>query len=459
MKTKMDKLKTAGLLGWTSRQLGEWTISDYKEKMDLLREIDDEIQDKKDQIKSSLKSAKASVKSHRLVDFAIHVGRLNKNLKEIAEVGKEIKKVQEEALLEFEGEHEEEFPDDLGFSADDGKIAQAGAWDDLKRRVSGGDWARRWTAKKLLAKDREKRDKLIERFLKTLDTKVENILHFIGNLRSARRNGEIGEYIEILGKIGREQKEIHGGFKTIYDNHLKDLVQAAYNEAKEKEENRKEQEPAQEETPMQEASPMEYNPGGFPDLVPDNIPDTTKDAPLSSAFFEPQAPAPAPAPASAPAQVPAQENRPLTHEEIVQRLRPSVYHRNPAPPPQATYPGDSYRPAHGRADVEEESPITQRSSGQSSVAPVASEEPAESSQWPDMSPETISKRYTVQEPGQQLFLPLNQAQNLEFLQGLAKLAESKDIYLMAGMIADYSEYVDDETSDKLLALAEKILDA
>jgi hypothetical protein len=190
------------------RMFGEGLISDYAEKMSVLREVDNNIEAWSKELSLLLEQMEASFKSKRLVDLATLAHSINEKLKNVSLEGLKVKQLTDEALKEFESEQEFDLPKEL-------YKKQAGLWSDLTRK---------WVAKKLETQNRIKRNKDLERFISVSKNLLNSIQELINQLHKHRAYGEIGKYLDILAKISLKQKEFENSFKKVYNEHLRSFV-------------------------------------------------------------------------------------------------------------------------------------------------------------------------------------------------------------------------------------------
>lgn len=197
------------------RYLSEGLISDYSEKMDLLRKVDDQISVWTDDLDHLVSGAEKSLKNSRLVDLALYLNQINQRLLNVEEGGKELKEVSEKALKEFEKERESDFDLEGVFSAGDGLESSAGLLDN---------WKRKWLSEKLRGKTHKERNFALKNLVNYSRNTVKRVKEVLDDLSTARNNGEIGEYIERLGKISKIQKEFDATFRPVFTTYLKPLV-------------------------------------------------------------------------------------------------------------------------------------------------------------------------------------------------------------------------------------------
>ena len=254
------------------RGIGEGLIGDYKEKMNLLRYVDDRIFEWMEDVDDRYKQMQAALKGNRFVDLALLLADFNNRLKKIEIAGKHVKKLNEKALEEFEenNEYAKQFtPEGIEdtFKADDGIVSEAGYFSDLKRK---------YVMKKLQGEERKKRFLALSKFLADLKTLILRVKESLNLMSKARASGEIGQYIDRLKVVEKEQNNFEKMFFPIYNTYLKSIVDRVVE--KEKQRN-KENEKVVEETKPILQQPQEQSPE-------QQIPETVQKS--KSEYIEPQ---------------------------------------------------------------------------------------------------------------------------------------------------------------------------
>ena len=220
-----------------TRWMGESIIGDYKDKMDKLREVDSRIREwTKDfdkfifNINRELKNA---LNSNRFIDLAKLLAELNQTLKNVSIAGKEIENLEEDSFQDFDTEHDEYLDPEL-FNSNDGFVSEAGFFSDLKRK---------WVANKLETKKREQRKIALQRLVSYAKTIIGHVNFYLDEMDKARAYGQIGNYINNLNKISKEQKNFEKMFKGVYNTYLKNMVEQVLSKQKiENEESNKKEE-------------------------------------------------------------------------------------------------------------------------------------------------------------------------------------------------------------------------
>lgn len=204
-----EKFTPSGLV----RMMGEGIFSDYKEKMNLLREVDNNIYEWAKELDDKVKEARKAAKDRRYVDVAVILGQLNNRLNSIRNEQKRVQEVADEAIKEFELKHNK-YPIPEG-----GQVIQAGWFDDKKRE---------WMLRRFENKAREQRRLAVNTLIDSTAVTVNNVKAYVKELGKARASGDIGKYLSILKDISLEQQKFLGKFRPVYNAHLQPLVEAAY---------------------------------------------------------------------------------------------------------------------------------------------------------------------------------------------------------------------------------------
>lgn len=221
-----------------ARLFGESIISDYKEKMEHLRRIDDQIYDWTKDIQGILKNimyVRKSVSKNdptRLIDIAILLGSLNKKFRQIKEVGNYLEDITEEARKELEQKYKEELPED-GEHIYDLSPKEKEDLAQYKKEAGIKDLFRNKFYERLTRKkENQRRDAILKLIDNAADT-VGYVQKKLKELGLARSSGRIGEYIDTLKDIGKKQEAFEAKFAKIYNEYLKELVEGAIKVEKE----------------------------------------------------------------------------------------------------------------------------------------------------------------------------------------------------------------------------------
>lgn len=391
------------------RYLSEGLISDYAEKMDLLREVDDQISTWTDDLDSLVKGAERSLKNSRLVDLALYLNQINQRLVNVETAGKKLKEVSEKALNEFEKETELGIPLDGAFSADDGLESSAGFLDN---------WKRQWLADKLRNKTHKERNFALKNLVNFSRNTVGRVQDVLEHLAKARHTGEIGEYIQELSKISELQQKFQATFQPVFKTYLKPLVDEVIT---------KEQEQRELKNTVKEELDRKPDLGTLdPEVDTHRIPMEELKTP----------------------------DLPIPQEPVVQ-----------APPPELgtldfpeDHPTTSAKPT-------KEAPITQPSNSElfpeltprQKSSPIPKIEKYEDT--PVAEPTEYQKEIEEGMKAASTILQLRAHRN--FIVELVKAAKQDDPYLLANMLISYAGKIEDSNlsqSLKLVALAEGIID-
>lgn len=399
--------------GW-ARMFGESLISDYKEKMQILRQVDDKIFDWSKDLDNIVKELQRAFKASRLLDVALLIGELNKKLNNIQIAGAEVKQIAEKAIKEFESERE------TTLAADD-MIVEAGAWSDFKRE---------WVAKRLETKERKVRNLAIKTVIDKADLTVKKVQKYVKELGRARAEGNIGQYLVVLRLIADEQKSFANTFLPVYKKYLNNMVEKALQDEKE------EQKIEIKEPVESTSEPMKIAP-----FVPEKTPEKT---------LEVKAPVVEEAVKKNPADLGVLEMPKETVET------PNSVNMDRPEPVTESMPGDKVINSIEPVTVPVESDAVETVNVDSrleNLSPEGAEKAEPEKEEEEKSPETVLSSGVVRAG-----LRGNHAKFVECLQ---KLAEHNDPGLLVKAILDYSEVIENtdlNSSLKLLAIAEGILD-
>jgi len=442
MKTWMrEKLLPSG---WT-RGIGEGLIGDYKEKMEVLRYVDDRIYEWMDDIDDRYKAMQAALKGNRLVDLALLLADFNGLLKQVNSAGKEIEQLSEEALTEFDLGEKDEFgnqtgysskftPEQMeqGFKADDGIISEAGYISDLKRK---------WVAKKLQDKARKDRSVALNKFLANLKVLIGRIKISLDKMSQFRAAGDIGKYTDQLRVIEKEQKNFEGQFFPIYNKYLKSLVDRVI--AQEKARNKENEELVSEQETANQEQPQNSGPPPLPPEIPN-----LEEEDIDQSLFENSA-----------ETVMPEEKQKRTSKEKKEKAPPSI---PPLSVPIEEPPVLDRRVIRSPADLkvepeEPQKPAQPKTSRKKKIQPTqqpASETQPQITSIPEQKPEEPKKESSLVE------IAIQKKANANFIHELAKASSADDPMLIVRMILKYAEDIEDsqpENSIALIELAEQIL--
>lgn len=203
------------------RWMGEGLIKDYKQKMDILRQVDDNLNMWTEGLDNAIKDMEKAFKAKRIVDVYTIGHYINKNLENINQKLKEVNTLSEEALEQFSVKEPRltdkdiaKYYSDKG-SAEDGLTSEAGIMDFYNRKK------REWVANKLKTQKYNEMIKKIEFFFNSSKQIVEKIKEKLDVAGSYRRSGDIGKYLDQMsGKDGvaaLQQQFIKLYSKTYYD--------------------------------------------------------------------------------------------------------------------------------------------------------------------------------------------------------------------------------------------------
>ncbi|HVI40976.1 MAG TPA: hypothetical protein VM577_09970 [Anaerovoracaceae bacterium] len=209
--------------GW-ARGLGERLIGGYKEKMEILRGVDDRVYEWLSDFKQVVNQMRRAAEANRLVDVAILLHNLNTKLNNVKQISGEVKKLEDSDVAPFEKEHEGVLPEEDLFSVDDnGFVSEAGMWSDFKRR---------WVAKHLESKERRERSMAIRSLITTAETVADDVEKYLSEMSKARASGDIGAYVDVLNRVSKKQIEFKSKFVPVYNKYLAPVVNKVKEERK-----------------------------------------------------------------------------------------------------------------------------------------------------------------------------------------------------------------------------------
>ncbi len=206
---KREKVSVAGI----RRMFSEWISPSYKDKMLRLRDIDESIREWAKILKITVRELKKAFKAGRIVDVAILFARLNKNIKTLVEVGGGVKDIYEEAISEFEAEHELTDYDIL--KELHGKKESA-FWGDLARKHIGS---------KFYGKELRERNFAVRQLISKAEHVYRIVEGYLDEMKSARNKGDIGRYVDMIKNISDKQKEFEESFIPVYNKYLRKSVE------------------------------------------------------------------------------------------------------------------------------------------------------------------------------------------------------------------------------------------
>jgi hypothetical protein len=413
------------------RNFGEGLMSDYKSKMQTLRQVDNRVAHWLGDLGSYVKRMEKALSANHLMDLVGLLAQVNHKLKNAINDGKEVSNLSQEALQEFDEGPSGMLPD---FSEElDEKLAQTQgqlskeSWDWLDRKK------REWVARRFEDKEREKRrialSKLVDITRQTV-LEVQEQLEVLGKARAA---GQIGAYIDGLRKISAIQKKFHAQFSPIYVKYLAPIVRRIkQREEAEKsiKEVKREPAPALEEgvaDPKTESMPM---PGGNSGPISSGPP--TPSGSIEVDFDEPS----------------HSGERQTMRSEQISSLRPSAPVEPLVPSLQVAAP----------PPVSELPPVPESVVVPSSPVVPLPPPPAEPSpKAPKAKKPRKKKEEKAASTAEQVWL--KQA-NTKFYQELEQAAQQNNPYLLGWMLTKHAELiaeVDEDQSVELLQIAESIL--
>jgi len=215
------------------RMFSEGLIGSYKDKMEVLRRVDNGVAVWLKDLDGLVKEMKEASKNSRYIDVAIILSKIDKRLLAVREAGKEIKQLTDAEIAPFDLEHKKDLSNEKLF-ADDGLSSEAGMFGDMKRR---------FVADRLETQVRAERKMAINSLVDKTQQLVNSIKEKYSDLGKARAKGDIKGYIDTLANISISQREFQQYFTPVYKKYLQPLVDRAQEERRMlQEENLKKQE-------------------------------------------------------------------------------------------------------------------------------------------------------------------------------------------------------------------------
>jgi hypothetical protein len=388
---------------WTTEKI----FSGYQEKMDILREIDDQIKNWTKDLDNALDRAKESKKLGKPLDVIFWLGQINNRLKLVSDKKSQLSDIQDKDTDEYFQETEHGLQDDYFQSGED-KIVQAGIIDDTKRKITT------WKIERMYKKRLEEQKRALITLLNLASNTVARVDNFLAHMSKARANGDISLYIQFLGKISEQQSKFELEFKSIYDRQFAPMI------ARIKENKKLEEERSKKIT--EEANQRE------------------KDR-LDKLVEPPQSILPVTQPMSA---IP-----PTEPKSLLVNIPPILL---PTPPTPELEPDTTI--FERKTPDPNSSKIIDLSTPESQDFPESDMKPTKKVEDLDISPETIRSAKS------NIIKMIIKNNHDKFHKELEKAAIKNDPYLLAAMLMTYSQKIDEidpEKSLELLSIAEGIL--
>ena len=393
-----EKVSVAGI----RRMLSERFSPEYREQMQTLRETDDVIRAWSNALKDTVKELKKAFRAGRIIDVAILFARFNKHLHTVVDIGKDVEVFYERSLAEFESGHELDDLSDI---------------EELGGKTAGvvGDLARKYIAKRIYNKEIKERNMAIRRLISKAELVYKTIDTYLDEMKSAKKAGDIGKYVDYLRKISAKQKGFEAEFLPAYNRYLKRSIDLM----KEREAAKPQKGEIKGDGPVPN---LPIDVPGKPQEVSAPVPLVTKvqEGPVTQDIdATPFAPT---------VNAPAMFERPVQPEigvEMAKSEPPTGITRRPLPPVEPVEPQEE---ADAPDTFDDYAPLTQRSGSSK-----------------------LEENKMIK------------AGHEEFVKELQKLAlEYNDPKLIAMALLTYAEAIEEEDLDgslKLMALAEGVLNA
>lgn len=201
------------------RMFAEGLIPDYGSKMEALRMIDDQIFSDLDDSKKLIDDMITSLKAARYVDVALSLEEFHKVLQKVFLSGTRIKEVQEKAVKEFDLRRASYNNNQI--------VVVAGWWSDLVRS---------WVANKFEDSFRRERRVALEGLVSTAIRFQNRLNAYQTQLGKFRAQGEIAQYVDALNRLDEEYRAFKSESEPIFNQYLKPILSEVRIEADKKQE-------------------------------------------------------------------------------------------------------------------------------------------------------------------------------------------------------------------------------
>jgi hypothetical protein len=188
------------------RFFGEELMPEYKEKMELLREVDDKIFSWTKDLEKIVKAMRKALDQGQLVDLAVLLTNLNNKLLAVSFETNKVKDIAQDSITQFEK--------DRGSAKLWAK--EAGIIDDLKRKFFYSKLSNKAFLKE--------RNAVLRGIINLAEKTVYQAETVLKQMSDARISGEIGRYIAEANKINNIQKNFQYHFGNVYNKYLRSLV-------------------------------------------------------------------------------------------------------------------------------------------------------------------------------------------------------------------------------------------
>jgi hypothetical protein len=215
---RWNKFKEWGLFH-PVRGIGEGLIPEYKEKMEILRDVDDKLNLWVEGLENAIKDMRKAFQSKSFKDLFIVSYHINKNLENINRSVKRVNTLSEKALEEFS------LPKENGLTEED--IAKYNSdyseVDDLLRSTAGVlDFLERkkreWVANKLKTQKYNAIIIKIKSFLEESEKIIKQLKSTLEEAGEYRRSGDIGKYLDKMNDKVTGVAKLQDRFLKIYTN-------------------------------------------------------------------------------------------------------------------------------------------------------------------------------------------------------------------------------------------------
>lgn len=206
--------KEAGIRRWVSEKL----FGSYRDQMEKLREVDDQIREWTSDLNKLFKNAKSAQARGRALDVVFWLSEINKRLKLSVTEGQNVADLQDEQLEEFLGTGDQEILEDYFSNPDAMKLSTAGLIDSIGQRLT------RWKLESIYKARLAAQRKAIQALIRLAESTLIQVSRSLNVMNKARSSGNIPDYIDGLKRIAVAQKNFEDQFKNIFNAHFKQMA-------------------------------------------------------------------------------------------------------------------------------------------------------------------------------------------------------------------------------------------
>lgn len=432
------------------RWLGEKLFNGYGEQMEQLREVDEQINAWTRDLDNALDQARDARKQGRYLDVLFWLNQINNRLRHATEAGKSLVDMHQEKFDEYFGKTNHGLKDYMGkinpedledpnqsferlsaFVLRDELISTGGFFGDM------GDQITTWKMERMHKKRLQEMKRAMEMLLGVARTTVGHVDAMLSRMSKARANGDMNTYVESLGKIGDIQKRFETQFQKTYETkgfkEMVDRMRARDDRVKQEESNKPRELAVQN---LGEAFEEEAAAEAAKKTLLPNAPSVEN--------VKPETVVPAINGNTLPGvQMPIEEKNQKRIEDITKDVLST--------PPSIVDPSKS-EPLMQDLSVE-------NTAGDLPIAPAEVAEPILTSDSVPIKTNTKPKSKAKSKKSE-LEVAILKTSHVKFYAELGKAAVKNDPYLLAAMMLDYSQKIDESDPQKsleLLSIAEGIL--